>query len=397
MTTKYDEGEGLLAKRSTAVEWSGIRNMFTMAKGVEGVISLGIGQPDFDTPKHILEAGKSAMDHGYTRYPPAAGFADLREAIAHKLKVENGITADPTSEIFITIGAMQGIFNTVLLLVNPGDHVLLLDPGYDYYSQIRLFGGIPIPIPVRESNGFRLDIGELKKAISRKTKLIIVNSPSNPTGAMLAEETMREIAEVAMNNNIFVLSDECYEKIIYDGKKHLSIGAIEGMKNLTVSVLSFSKTYAMTGWRIGYVAAPKFITLEMEKLMEHMASGVTAVSQRAALAAIEGSQECVLEMLSEYEMRRKVLHAGLVDMEGVSCVLPEGSFYAFANISAIRKSSWEFATYLLKRHRLAVVPGMVFGRNGEGYVRVSFAVNENTIREGLDRMKSCICELQRLS
>jgi aspartate/methionine/tyrosine aminotransferase len=397
MMTNLHNDANHLATRSSGVEWSGIRNIFAMAKHIEGVVSLGIGQPDFDTPEHIRDAAKAGLDDGYTRYPPAAGFEDLREAIARKLRIENEIVVDPYSEIFITIGAMQGIFNTILLLVNPGDHVLLLDPGYDYYSQIRLFGGVPIPITVSESNGFRLNPGDLKKAISKKKKLIILNSPSNPTGALLDDQTIREIAEIAMKNNIFVLSDEPYEKMIYDGKRHVSIGAIEGMKNLTVSVFSFSKTYAMTGWRIGYVTAPRFIISEMEKLMEHMASGVTAVSQRAALAALQGPQDCIGEMLAEYIKRRKALYEGLHEIEDINCRLPEGSFYAFTNISAMNKSSWEFATYLLRQHKVAVVPGSVFGKNGEGYIRLSFAVKETVIKEGLDRIKTCIQELQRAS
>ena len=383
-----------LAIRNSSVKWSGIRNIFTKAKQIEGVISLGIGQPDFDTPPHIIEAAKTALDEGYTRSPPAAGFEDLREAIAFKLKTENEIVVDPHSEVFISIGAMQSIFNTILHLVNPGDEVLLLDPGYDYYSQIRLFGGIPVPVTVNETNGFRLDPADLRKAITNKTKLLIINYPSNPTGALIDEKTIREIAEIAMEYGIFVLSDDPYEKLVFNRKRTLSIGAIEGMKHKTISVFSFSKTYAMTGWRIGYVAAPKTIVSEMEKLMEHMASGVTSVSQRAALAALQGPQDCVQEMISEYKKRRKILCDGISEIKGLTCLLPESTFYAFPNISALKKSSWDVAIYLLEKFKVATIPGSVFGKNGEGHLRLSFAVDERTIKEGLFRLKEGIRVLQ---
>lgn len=379
--------ESNISKRSYQVQWSGIRVMFALAAEIPDVINLGIGQPDFDTPNFIREAAKKALDEGYTRYPPAAGFEDLREAIAQKLKRENHIIAEPRSEIFVSVGAMQGIFNSILNLVNPGEEVIVVDPGYDYYSQIGLFGGVAVPIPVFENNHFKVAPADIKKAVTKKTKLIMINSPSNPTGAIFDEDILIEISKIAQHHGVMVLSDEPYEKIIFDGKKHVSIGSFDGMKDLTISVYTLSKTYAMTGWRVGYVVAHKSIIAEMEKLMEHMVSGVTAVAQRAALAAIQGPQDCVRDMVREYEERRKVIYEGLNEIEGITCILPEATFYAFPNISKLGMTSWDFAKYLVKEHKVATVPGSIFGKQGEGYLRVSFALDVTRLKEGISRIK----------
>ncbi len=375
-----------MAPRTHEVEWSGIRVMFAMADEIDGVVNLGIGQPDFDTPVHIREAAKTALDGGFTRYPPAKGFRDLRDAIAEKLKTRNGITADPASEIFVAVGAMQVIFNTMLHLVSPGEEVIVIDPGYDYYSQIRLFGGVPVKVPVREENGFKLDPADVRKAVTDKTKVMILNTPGNPTGAMFDEADLRVLAEIAQERGIFVLSDEPYEDIVFDGRKHVSIGALPGMTDLTISAFTLSKSYAMTGWRVGYAVAPKPIVDEMEKLMEHMVSGVTAPAQRAALAAITGSQACVAEMLAAYEKRRKIVYDGLNAIEGISCLEPESTFYAFPNIKGLGMSSWDLAKFLVKEHKVALVPGSIFGDNGEGYMRLSFAASAEQLEEGLRRI-----------
>jgi aspartate/methionine/tyrosine aminotransferase len=380
--------EGYLAKRNRGVEWSGIRIMFDLANENPDVVNLGIGQPDFDTPEFIREAAKKAIDDGYTRYPPAKGFQDLREAIAEKLRTENKIIADPDSEIFVSVGAMQVIFNAILHLIDPGDEVIVIDPGYDYYSQIRLFQGVPVSVPAYEKNGFKVNPSDIQAAITDKTKLIIINSPSNPTGALFDESILRKIASISQEHDIPVLSDEPYEHIIFDGKKHISIAAFEGMQDRCISAFTMSKSYAMTGWRVGYVAAPKPIIDEMEKLMEHMVSGVSAVAQRAALAAICGPQDCVAEMLKKYEKRREIVYRGLNAIDGISCILPESTFYSFPNVSRIGLSSWDLAKYLVRQHRVALVPGSIFGKNGEGYLRLSFAAGEEKLEEGISRMQA---------
>ncbi len=379
--------EKAFASRTHEVEWSGIRIMFALADEIDDVVNLGIGQPDFDTPAFIREAAKEAMDDGYTRYPPAKGFADLRRAIAGKLKTENGIDADPDTEIFVSVGAMQGIFNTCLHMLESGDEVIVIDPGYDYYSQIRLFGGLPVRVPVYEENRFKVDPDDIRKAVTPKTKLMIINTPSNPTGAMFDAESLEGIARIAQKENIYVLSDEPYEHIVFDGREHVSIGAMEGMKDLTISAYTLSKSYAMTGWRVGYVAAPKPLIDEMEKLMEHMVSGVTAVSQRAALAAIRSDQQCVRDMVAAYEKRRRIVHEGLNAIDGISCILPESTFYAFPNITKTGLSSWDLAKKLVREQQVAVVPGSIFGPNGEGFLRVSFAADENQLHKGIERIR----------
>jgi aminotransferase len=384
-----------LALRNQEIEWSGIRTMLALANEQQDVINLGIGEPDFPTSGHIKTAAKNALDQGYTTYPPARGYQDLREAIAEKLKDENRIIADPDSEIFVSVGAMQGIFNTALHLIEPGDEVIVLDPGYDYYSQIRMFGGIPVPVAVHESHGFRLDPETLERAITPKTKMMIINTPANPTGAVFGKSLLQDIAALAKQYEIMVLSDEPYETIIYDGKKHFSIASLDGMKGLTISVFTFSKTYAMTGWRVGYVVAPHWLVDEMEKVMEHMVSGVTAVSQRAALAALNGPRECVAEMVEAYSHRRKIIHDGLNAIKGVSSILPESTFYAFPNISGLGMTSWEVAEFLVKEYQVATVPGTVFGKNGEGFLRISFAVDTSTIEEGLSRIEQGIVALRK--
>ncbi len=379
--------EKAFASRTHEVEWSGIRIMFALADEISDVVNLGIGQPDFDTPGFIRDAAKQALDDGYTRYPPAKGFADLRQAIAEKLKKKNGIDTDPDSEIFVSVGAMQGIFNTCLHLLDTGDEVVVIDPGYDYYSQIKLFGGVPVPVPVYETNQFKVDPEDIRKAVSPKTKFMIINTPSNPTGAVFDADSLREIAAIAQKDNILVLSDEPYEHIVFDGKEHVSIGAMEGMKDLTISAYTLSKSYAMTGWRVGYVAAPKPLIDEMEKLMEHMVSGVTAVSQRAALAAIRCDQQCVKDMVQAYEKRRRIVHEGLNAIEGISCILPESTFYAFPNITKTGLSSWDLAKKLVREQQVAVVPGSIFGKMGEGYLRVSFAADETQLHKGIERIR----------
>nr|WP_319394867.1 pyridoxal phosphate-dependent aminotransferase [uncultured Desulfobacter sp.] len=367
--------------------------MFEMADKIDGIVNLGIGQPDFDTPEHIRDGAKLGLDQGYTRYPPASGFLDLRQAVSEKLKRENNITADPETEIFISVGAMQGIFNTMLHLVNPGEEVIVLDPGYDYYSQIRLFGGVPVTVPVYEKNKFKVDPKDIEKAITPKTKAIILNTPSNPTGALFDRSILEQIAELCKKHDVFVISDEPYEHILFDGNEHVSIGSLPGMKDLTISVYTLSKSYAMTGWRVGYVAAHKSIISEMEKLMEHMVSGVTAVAQRAALAAIDGSQECIARMMEKYTSRRKLIIDGLNSIPGISCINPESTFYAFPNISSYGMSSWDFTKYMAREHRVAMVPGSIFGDNGEGFVRISFATSSENLELALERIRKGVSVL----
>jgi aspartate/methionine/tyrosine aminotransferase len=251
-----------------------------------------------------------------------------------------------------------------------------------------------VPVATHESNRFKVDPADIRAAITDKTKLMIINTPSNPTGAIFDEAILRSIADMAIEHDIWVLSDEPYEHILFDGHRHISIGALEGMAERTISAFTLSKSYAMTGWRVGYTVAPKDVIDEMEKLMEHMVSGVTAVAQRAALAAISAPQDCVREMVATYDKRRHLVHEGLNAIDGVTCLNPESTFYAFPNISSTGRTSWDFAKYLVKEHRVAVVPGSIFGRAGEGYVRLSFAASMEQLKEGIARIGRGVAALR---
>jgi len=285
------------------------------------------------------------------------------------------------------VGAMQVIFNTCLHMLSPGDEVIVIDPGYDYYSQIRLFGGVPVAVAAHESNRFKVDPDDIRAAITDKTKLMIINTPSNPTGAVFNEEILRSIARMAKEHDLIVLSDEPYEDILFDGRTHVSIASFDGMAERTISAFTLSKSYAMTGWRVGYTVAPSPVIDEMEKLMEHMVSGVTAVAQRAALVAIQAPQDCVREMVATYAKRREIVYEGLNAISGITCLKPESTFYAFPNISSLGLSSWDFAKYLVKEHQVAVVPGSIFGNAGEGYVRLSYAASADQLMEGIARIR----------
>lgn len=382
-----------LSDRLKAVEWSGIRKMHAMADGMDDVINLGIGQPDFDTPAHIIQAAKDALDAGFTRYPPARGFADVRAAIAAKLKRQNALDVDPDKHVMVTVGAMQVVFNTMLNHIEPGAEVIVMDPGYDYFSQIRLFGGTPVSVPLREENAFRLDPKDLSAAITERTAMIVVNSPSNPTGAVFDRATLEAIATIAKDHDLLVFSDEPYEDLCFDGREHISIASLPGMFDRTVTAFTLSKTYAMTGWRVGYVVGPEPVVDEMEKLMEHLVSGVTAVSQRAALAAISGPQDCVADMMEAYARRRDIVDEGLNAIPGISCCRPDATFYAFPNIKATGLKSWDLAEHLLRTQKVITIPGPIFGPQGEGYIRISFAVPDDQLREAIDRIAAGIASL----
>jgi aminotransferase len=354
-------------------------------------VSLGIGEPDYKTPEHIIEAAKTALDTGYTHYTPNAGFLDLRSAIAEKLKRENGIEADPETEIIVTVGGTGAIFLAVTVLLNPGDEVLIPDPGFVTYQPcVMMAGAKAVPVPVMESNSFRMLPRDIEGCLTKRTRCIVLNSPQNPTGGVLLEEDLKGIAEIAIENSLTVISDEVYEKLVYDGMKHLSIGSFPGMAERTVTINSFSKTYAMTGWRVGYAAGPAALVEEMVKIQQNTVANAPAVAQRAALAALEGPQDFVHEMVREYGHRRRHLVKHLNEMDRVSCALPKGAFYIFSGISETGLSSMEFAEVLLRVGRVATVPGTVFGSLGEGYLRLCYATPVEKIDQALDGIRKTV-------
>ena len=378
--------------RVNGIPRSGIREIFDLARGVPDLVHLELGEPDFPLPDHVTEAAIRALKDGFTKYTPNAGIEELREAIAEKLHRENGFDADPKSEIIVTAGAMNALSLSILSTVDEGDEVVISDPGYvSYPAQVLLAGGIPVYAPVPEKNDFRLTADDLEGVLSKRTRLIMLNSPANPTGSVELKEDLKGIADLAVDRDLLVLSDEPYERIVYPGNHHYSIAALPGMHERTISIFSFSKTYAMTGMRVGYMTGGREVIAQMTKLQEHYVACVNSVAQKAAIAALRGSQECVGEMLSEYMRRRDALIDGLNETHVLSCSKPAGTFYAFPNISRTGYDSKTMARKFLTEAKVATVPGIVFGKHGEDHVRISFATNMNNIKEAVRRI-SRYCE-----
>ena len=366
---------------------SGIRKLFDLAQEKKDLVSFGIGEPDFVTPTHIREAAKRALDEGYTRYTPNLGFPEFREALANKLKQKNKILVTP-DEVVVTSGGTEALFFTFYCLLNSKDELIIPDPGFvTYEPQVYFVGGAPVHFPLRGENNFHPDLEELKNYITPKTKAILLNSPSNPTGATFDKDELLAIAQLAQEKDIFVISDELYEDIVYDGREHISIAFLPGMKERTISIFGFSKSYAMTGWRLAYLTAPLNLVKEIAKLLQNTAVCANSIAQRAGQVAIQGSQDCVKEMFTAYNERRNVLAKGLNEIQGLSCYAPEGTFYAFVNIKETGMTSEELSMYLLEECKVVTVPGTAFGRQGEGYIRLSFATSLEDIKEGIKRIK----------
>ena len=369
---------------------SGIRKLFDLAQGKEDLVSFGIGEPDFITPDHIREAAKKALDEGYTRYTPNLGFPEFRKALAVKLNQKNKISVTP-EEVVVTSGGTEALFFAFYILINPGDEIIIPDPGFvTYESQVYFAGGTPVYLPLRGDNNFHPDLEELKSYITPKTKAILLNSPSNPTGAAFDKDELLAIAQLAQEKDIFIISDELYEDIIYDGREHISIASLPGMKERTISIFGFSKSYAMTGWRLAYLSTEINLVEEMAKLLQNTAVCANSIAQRAGLAAIQSSQDCVNQMFTAYNERRNILTKGLNEIQGLSCHTPEGTFYAFVNIKETGMTSKELSMYLLEECKVVTVPGTGFGKQGEGYIRLSFATSLEDIKEGIRRIKKGI-------
>ncbi|MFQ5800817.1 MAG: pyridoxal phosphate-dependent aminotransferase [Candidatus Hydrothermarchaeales archaeon] len=361
------------------------------AKGID-VIGFGAGEPDFDTPHHIKEALYSAVKDGFIYYTPASGIPELREAISKKLKRENGIGYQP-EEIIATPGAKQAIFEAIMVLLNPGDEVLVPQPHWvSYMPIVKIAGGKGVPLPVRKEEGFKLQAEVIKERITPKTKLLILNTPNNPTGAVLERKDLERIAEACLENNLFVISDEIYEHIIYEAR-HTSIASLKEMKERTITVNGFSKAYSMTGWRLGYAAGPQHIIKLMSNLQGHSVSNATSFVQKAGIAALEGDQRCVRKMVEEFRKRRDRIVELLNGIGGVDCASPEGAFYVFPDFGAIEKSSLRLARHLLNEAKVAVIPGSAFGEAGEGFLRLSYATSMENIEKGIERIKKAVKEL----
>jgi aspartate/methionine/tyrosine aminotransferase len=380
-----------MAVLSERVSWlpaSPIRAMMAQAAGYSDAIHLEVGEPDFTTPEPYMEAAFAAARGGATHYTPTVGMPQLRRAIADRLLADYGLEVDPEREILVSVGAVGALAVACLAVIQPGDEVLVPDPGWPVYrSQVALAGGVVVPVPLREENGFHMRAEDVAARITPRTRALIINSPHNPTGAVLSEGELRQIAEVAHSRGLVIISDEVYEKLLYDGRRHFPMACIPEMRSQVITVSGVSKTYAMTGWRLGFAHAAPEVVSAMARIQECLASCPASVSQHAALAALAGDQGPVARMRAEYDQRRRFLVRELNRLPGVSCLMPEGAFYAFPNVAALGRPSAQLAQELLVRARVVTVPGSGFGNSGEGYLRLSYATSLEVLQEALRRLE----------
>ena len=383
-----------VSKNTMLIQPSAIRKMFNKAQQYDKVVSFTLGEPDFTASENVVKAGCDAIKNGMSKYSANAGIIELRQAVSDNLLVKNNVLHNPQSEITITVGAMDALYLTLKVLLNPGDEVIVSAPCWtNYLQQIKMCDGVPVLVPVTEENDFMYDIYTLKDSITDKTKAIIINSPCNPTGGMLDLKTLEGIAKLAKKHDLMIISDEVYQHIVFDGNKHISISTIEGIKEHTVIIDSWSKAYAMTGWRVGYAAGPEWLVSNITKLQENVVACAATPCQYAALEALRGPQDYVDYMVSQYKERRDIIVEKLNEIPGISCKKPKGTFYAFANIKGTGMSSVDFAMKLLEEKQVVIVPGTAFGDSGEGYVRISFATSKEEIAKGMELIKEFVLEL----
>ena len=373
---------------------SGIRKFFDIAAQMDNVISLGVGEPDFQTPWNVRQAAITSLEKGKTKYTANSGLAELRKAISENIRKNTGVSYCENDEIIVTVGGSEGIDISIRTLIESGDEVLIVEPCFVCYAPIvSLCGGVPVSVQTTEETQFRLTPEMLREKITDKTKLLILPFPNNPTGAIMERSDLEAIAEVIRDTNILILSDEIYSSLTY-GTKHCSIIEIEGMKERTIYVNGFSKAYAMTGWRLGYVAGPKPIIKQMLKIHQYGIMSSPTVSQYAAVEALENCDEDIIKMRDEYDMRRRWLVKALNDI-GLTCFEPMGAFYVFPSIKSTGLTSEEFCEKLVYEHNVAVVPGNAFGECGEGYIRISYAYSLKHIMTAIDRIKEFLADLDK--
>ncbi|AKL98706.1 pyridoxal phosphate-dependent aminotransferase [Endomicrobium proavitum] len=394
-----------LSKRVQAVQPSPTLAIDAKAKALKAqgvdVISFGAGEPDFNTPQNIKDAGIDAINKNFTRYCPVAGTLDLKKAIVNKLKRDNGLEYIP-EEIIVSCGAKHSLYNLFQAILDDGDEIIIPAPYWVSYPDMAILAGAkPVIIPADDKNGFKITAQSVQKVITAKTKAIVINSPSNPTGATYSSGELKAIAEVCVKNKILMISDEIYEKLVYDNFKFSSTASVlPEAKNYTVVINGVSKAYAMTGWRIGYAAGPREIITAMAKIQSQSTSNPTSISMKASVEALNGPQDEVEKMRAEFEKRRDYIHERLNKIEGISCSKPSGAFYVFPDISKLLGKTFgakvintdsEFAQYLLETAKIAVVPGSAFG--ADGYMRLSYATSLELIKEGMDRLEKTVKQM----
>lgn len=383
--------EKLMSDRAKAIKPSGIRKFFDIVSEMKDAISLGVGEPDFVTPWHIRSEGVYSLEKGRTYYTSNAGLIELRREIANYMERRYNLSYKPENQAIVTVGGSEAIDLCIRALVNPGDEVLVPEPSFVCYKPCtELAGGKAVPIVTKAENNFKLTADELKASITSKTKLLVLPFPNNPTGGIMTESDLEEIAKVLRGTDIIVLSDEIYGELTY-GRKHVSIANIRGMKDRTVIVNGFSKTYAMTGWRLGFAVGPKEIIEIMTKIHQYAIMSSPTTSQYAAIEALKNGDEDIERMREEYNYRRRVIVDGFRKM-GLSCFEPEGAFYVFPSVQSTGLSSEEFSEKLLYGQKVAVVPGNAFGESGEGFIRCSYAYSIENIKEALDRIDRFVNE-----
>lgn len=375
----------LLSRRVRAVKPSGIRKFFDIAASMPDVISLGVGEPDFVTPENIRQAGIASIQHGDTHYTSNYGTLELRQAIADLIERRYGVTYDPRSEVMVTVGVSEGIDAAMRALLDEGDEVVVPDPGYVAYEADVVFaGGTVVPVPTSIDDQFEVKASAIEAVLTSRTKVILLGNPNNPTGAVIGREELEKIGKLAVEHDLVVLSDEVYSRLVY-GDEHVSIAALPGMRERTILVDGFSKAYAMTGWRVGYVCAPTHILEAMLKVHQYAIMCAPTMSQAAALEALLHSEEHVRAMVASYNERRMLIVNGFNTL-GLTCYEPRGAFYAFPSIACTGMTSDDFAEKLLHEERVAVVPGSAFGTAGEGFVRCTYCTAHDKIEEALTRI-----------
>ena len=389
-----DYGKILNPTVTRDIKPSGIRKFFDIAAGMEGVISLGVGEPDFPTPWHIRRAGIKSLEDSRTRYTSNAGLSELRDEICAYLKRKYGLEYSGANETLVTVGGSEGIDVAIRALVAPGDEVIIPQPSFVCYEpMVRLAGGVPVTVELKEKNEFRLTAKELEDAITDKTKLLIFPFPCNPTGAIMEKKDLDAIAEVLRGTDICVISDEIYSELTYGERGHVSIASLDGMRERTVVINGFSKTYSMTGWRMGYACGPAPIISQMTKIHQFAIMSAPTMSQYASIEALRGGDNDVVSMKAEYDMRRRLMVNGFNKI-GMTCFEPKGAFYAFPSIKISGLSSEEFCERLLCEKKVAVVPGNAFGDCGEGFVRASYCYSTDHIKEALCRIEEFLKEIK---
>ncbi|HJC82504.1 MAG TPA: aminotransferase class I/II-fold pyridoxal phosphate-dependent enzyme [Candidatus Anaerostipes avicola] len=383
-----------LSEKVTALEPSGIRKFFDIVSEMPEAISLGVGEPDFDTPWRVREAGITSLEKGKTFYTSNAGLKELRYEISQYLERKYQLVYHPGHEILVTVGGSEGIDAAMRSILNPGDEVIVAQPCFvSYLPCIIMAGGTPVVVNLKEEDKFKLKKEQLEEKLTDKTKAVFISYPNNPTGAVMTKEDLEPIAEFAEEHDLMVISDEIYSELTY-GRKHVSIGSLPGMKDRTLVINGFSKAFAMTGWRLGYVAGPRAIMEQMTKVHQFCIMAAPTTSQYAAIEALRSCDDEVEEMRTAYNQRRRYLVHAFKEM-GLECFEPEGAFYIFPSIKKFGMSSEEFATRLLNEEKIAIVPGSAFGECGEGYLRVSYAYSIEELKEALGRLKRFISRLEK--